>query len=188
MKKTAGRRKEWFDNDSFWRETFTYLFPEHRFASAMETVDKALKLAKVQGKSVLDLCCGPGRCSIALCHRGFSVTGVDRTKFLLDNARRRAKDARAVIEWIQKDMRDFVRPAAYNLALSLFTSFGYFDDRGEDAAVMTNVFKSLRPGGAFLVDVVGKETLAKIFQRSSAETLADGAMLVEQRQIIDDWT
>jgi SAM-dependent methyltransferase len=70
----------------------------------------------------------------------------------------------------------------------MFSSFGYFDDRAEDAAVLRNIFESLRPGGVFLVDLIGKEILAKIFQRSSAETLPDGSLMVEQRKIVDGWT
>ena len=185
--KNHKQKKEWFDNEVFWRETFPFIFPEERFAAADETVEKALILANVQGKSALDLCCGPGRCSIALSKLGYSVTGVDRTKYLLDMARKKARNARIQIEWIHEDMRRFVRPDAYDLVLSMFTSFGYFENREEDKAVLSNVFRSLRPGGAFLLELMGKETLAKIFQPASAETLPDGSTFVEQRQIIDDW-
>ena len=186
--KTQKRVKEWFDNEALWRETYLHVFPESRMAIAPETVDKVLKLTGVQGKSALDLCCGTGRCSLALANLGFSVTGVDRTKFFLDKARAKARAAHLKIEWIRKDMRDFVRPDSFDLALSMFTSFGYFDNRGEDAMVIANVFKSLRRGSAFVMDVMGKEITAKVFRDSSIETLPDGATLVEKRRVIDDWT
>jgi SAM-dependent methyltransferase len=186
--KNHKRKSEWFDNEELWRETFPFMFPEERIASADATVKKALSLCKVKGKSALDLCCGPGRCSVALSRRGFSVTGVDRTKYLLDKARARARAAKVRIEWIDADMRDFVRAESYDLALSMFTSFGYFEDREEDNRVLSNVFRSLRPQGVFLIEMMGKENLAKIFQPVSAETLPDGSMMVEQRQIIDDWS
>jgi 2-polyprenyl-3-methyl-5-hydroxy-6-metoxy-1,4-benzoquinol methylase len=186
--KRQKREKEWFDDDDFWRETFSYVFAEKRQALASEVVDKALTLTKLEGKSALDLGCGIGSFSIALAERGFSVTGVDRTKYLLDKARAKARSMDITVEWVQKDMRDFVRPEAYDFVLSMFSSFGYFDDRAEDAAVLRNIFESLRPGGVFLIDVLGKEILAKVFQTSSAQTLPDGSMLVEQRKILDGWT
>jgi SAM-dependent methyltransferase len=186
--KSQKRSKEWFDNEQLWRETFPFLFPKERIASSDDTIKKALSLAKVKGKSALDLCCGPGRCSIALSRRGFSVTGVDRTKYLLDKARARARATKVHIEWISADMRDFVRPESYDLALSMFTSFGYFEDRSEDEKVLSNVFKSLRPGGVFLLEMVGMETLAKNYRPSIVDTLPDGSMLVDQHQIIDDWS
>jgi 2-polyprenyl-3-methyl-5-hydroxy-6-metoxy-1,4-benzoquinol methylase len=186
MKKHV-RKKQWFDQDTFWRKTFPFMFPEKRFAVAAETIVKILKLTKVRGKTALDLCCGPGRCSIALAKRGFSVTGVDRTKYLLDEARTRARAAGVNVEWIQQDMRDFVRPNAYHLVLSMFTSFGYFENREEDSVVLANVYKCLRPGGAFFIDLMGKEILARSFVPASAQTLPNGSTLLEQRSIVSDW-
>jgi SAM-dependent methyltransferase len=182
------RKSEWFDSEEIWRETFPFMFPADRIASADDTVKKALSLAKVKGKSFLDLCCGPGRCSIALSRRGFSVTGVDRTRYLLNKARTRARAAAVHIEWIRADMRDFIRPESYDLALSMYTSFGYFENRSEDETVLSNVFKSLRPGGVFLLEMMGMETLAKNYRPSFVDRLPDGSMLVDEHQIIDDWS
>jgi 2-polyprenyl-3-methyl-5-hydroxy-6-metoxy-1,4-benzoquinol methylase len=187
MKKRK-RSKEWFDDDAFWRATFPFIFSEKRLALADEMIGKALKLTGLEGKSALDLCCGPGRFSLALARRGFSVTGVDRTKYLLDRARAGARAARVQVEWVRKDMRDFVRREAYDFVLSMFSSFGYFEVREEDAIVLGNIFESLRPGGALLIDFFGKETLAKAFQNALAETLPDGTMLVQQPRVVDGWS
>jgi SAM-dependent methyltransferase len=113
---------------------------------------------------------------------------VDRTKYLLDKARAKAIDAGAKIEWVQKDMRDFVRADSFALVLSMFTSFGYFDDKREDMIVLENMFASLLPGGACLIEVLGKEYLAKIFQSTTSTLLSDGAMVVQRHEIFDDWT
>ena len=184
----AKRKKEWFDNDSFWRELYPFMFSKERIAAADEQVGKALALAKPTGKSALDLCCGPGRCSIALAKRGFSVTGIDRTKFLLDKARAEAKAANVRIDWVQKDMRDFVRANSFDLALSMFTSFGYFDDKQEDLLVLKNILASLKPGGVCLIELLGKEFLAKVFQPTISNLLPDGTVMVQRHEIFDDWT
>ena len=186
--KTAKRKKEWFDDDSFWRELYPFMFPEKRVADADEQVAKALALTKPPGKSVLDLCCGPGRCSIALAKKGFRVTGVDKTTYLLNKARAKAKAARVNIEWVREDMRDFVRPVSFALVLSMFTSFGYFDDRQDDMTVLQNMFTSLQPGGACLIEVLGKERLAKILQPTISTVLPGGTLMVERHEIFDDWT
>lgn len=184
----ARRKKEWFDDDALWRDLYPFMFPDERFAHADHEVEKVLGLAKPAGKSVLDLCCGPGRCSIALAQRGFGVTGVDRTKYLLDKARAKGRAAKAKIEWVEMDMRDFVRPDAFGLVLSMFTSFGYFDRKEEDTAVLENMLASLRPGGSFLIDVVGKEPLARVLQPTVSRTLPDGTTLVQRNEVIDNWT
>jgi SAM-dependent methyltransferase len=199
---TTRRKKEWFDDEAFWRETYPFMFPKERLEAGGEDVRKVLALTKPRGKAALDLCCGPGRCSVALARAGFKVTGVDRTKFLLDKARARARaaggraagaraagtKARAKIEWVQSDMRDFVRPEAFDLVISMFTSFGYFDAKHEDTQVLRNILTSLKPGGACLIQLMGKERLAKIFLPTTSDTLPDGRMLIQRHEIFDDWT
>lgn len=118
------REKEWFDDESFWETMFPYMFPERRFANTPAQVDGLLALTGFGGGDVLDLCCGPGRFSLELAKRGCRVTGVDLTPFLLDKARRAGEEAGLNVEWQRGDMRDFVRPDAFDLALSMFTSFG----------------------------------------------------------------
>src|SRR5277367_853207 len=188
MMKIRRRKKEWFEDEAFWRELYPFMFSERRIAEADRQMEKVLALTEPAGKAVLDLCCGPGRCSIALAKRGFRVTGVDRTVYLLNKARAKARAAGVNVEWVREDMRDFVRPDSFALVISMFTSFGYFDDKQEDVTVLRNMFASLQPGGACLIEVLGKERLAKVLQATTSSNLPDGTVLVERHEILDDWT
>jgi SAM-dependent methyltransferase len=185
---SRGRRKEWFDDETFWRDLYPFIFPEERFAKAPEQVEKVLALTEPTGKAALDLCCGPGRCAIPLAEAGFEVTGVDRTGFLLEKARGHARRAGVKVEWVEADMRDFVRPEAFDLAISMFTSFGYFDDKREDLEVLGNILASLKPGGVCLIEAQGKERLARIFQPTTSAALPDGTKVVQRHEVFDDWT
>ena len=93
---------------------------------------------------MLDLACGPGRHAVALARRGFRVTGVDRTRSYLDAARRRAAEQHLELEFIQEDMRQFERPGYFDVVLSLFSSFGYFDEPQEDRRVLAHLYVSAR--------------------------------------------
>jgi SAM-dependent methyltransferase len=179
---------EWFEDESFWITMYPVLFTDERFEAAEEEIEKILALIDFQGSSVLDLCCGPGRHSLALAKRGFSVTGVDRTSFLLEKARERAKASKLDVELLQEDMRDYVNPDAYDLVLSMFTSFGYFDEKEDDITVLHNIYQSLKTGGILLIDVMGKERLARIFQPTVSEVTPDGTVFVQRREIFDEWT
>src|SRR5262245_31386656 len=181
-------RKEWFDDDSFWIDQYPSMFSDQRFTEAADQVERLVQLVHPQGLEVLDLGCGPGRLAIPLARKGFRVTGVDRTAFLLEKARMRAEAAQVTIDWVQQDMRDFVRPAAFDLTISMFTSFGYFADRRDDLTVLRNILRSLKPDGACVIDVLGKERAARMLQPATAETLPDGAILVKRCQVLDDWT
>jgi SAM-dependent methyltransferase len=179
---------EWFENESFWEELYPFMFPPERFEAAAEQVVQALDLAPPPGRAVLDLCCGPGRHSVALARQGFVVTGVDRSSFLLAKARALAAEAAVRVEWAEQDMRAFHRPNSFDLILSMFTSFGYFSDPAEDVAVLRRCLSNLRPGGALVLDVLGKERLAQVFQPTVSVALPDGALLVQRHEIRADWT
>ena len=179
---------EWFEDENFWRDFYPAMFPPDRFAAADQQVQQVLDLTHCTGGRVLDLCCGPGRHSVGFAKRGFQVTGVDRSKFLLEQARQRAADAAVDVEWIEEDMRRFERPAAFDLACSLFTSFGYFADESENMRVLRNVARSLVPGGAFVIDVLGKERLARIWLNAICNKLEDGSLLIQRPEIRADWT
>ncbi len=85
-------------------------------------------------------------------------------------------------------MRHFLRPESFELILSMFTSFGYFDAQEDDQKVLSNVFQSLKPRGLFILDVAGKEILAKIYQPIHSKDLPDGSLLVERHEIVEDWS
>jgi SAM-dependent methyltransferase len=178
----------WFESEALWAKFFPFMFADAHFTAAVENVPKIVALTGVAGGSVLDLACGPGRYVIPFAQAGFRVTGVDRTRFLLDKARQRATEAGVDVEWVEADMRDFVRPSTFDLALNVYTSFGYFDDPAENRRVLENIFASLKPGGTFLFEHIGKELLAGKFQPSQVDTLPDGTVMVQRRWIIDDWS
>jgi SAM-dependent methyltransferase len=184
----VARPADWFEDESFWELAFPYMFPDKSFAAAEEQVGYFSELTGSPFSRVLDLCCGPGRHSIPLARQGAGVTGVDRSSFLLKKARARAESENLKIEWIQEDMRTFVRPGQFDLAISLFTSFGYFEKEEDNLSVLRSIHSSLVPGGWFIVDILGKEILARRFAPSAVEELTDGTTMIERREIIADWS
>jgi SAM-dependent methyltransferase len=177
----------WHEQDNFW-ETVP-LFEQQRLETAPHEVDALLLLLCIEpGAAVLDLCCGVGRHSMELARRGYRVTGVDRTAAYLNTARERAAAEALPVEWVQADMREFVRPGAFDAAINLFTSFGYFEDPDEDRRVVDNLFRSLRPGGALVMEMMGREVLARIFVPRDWQELADGTLFLQERAVKRDWT
>ena len=171
----------------FWDLTYPFLFPDSRMERAEEQADGILELTGISSGSLLDLCCGPGRFSMAMARRGFSVTGVDRTTALIETATRTASVEGLEIEWVLSDMRDFSRPSSYDLALSMFTSFGYFEKHEDNMKVLRNIHMSLKPGGRLLLEVMGKEVLASVFSPVSTTELEDGSLLIQKHSIEHGW-
>jgi len=177
---------EWFEREDFWQDFYPYMFSAERFASASDEVGRIMALTQCHQGSVLDLCCGPGRHAVEFARRGFQVTGVDRSPFLLARAREHALATGAAVEWVMEDMRSFVRPAGFNLACSLFTSFGYFEDEKDDLKVLQNLNQSLDSAGVLVIETLGKERLARVWQSALCTQLADGSLLVQRPQLRND--
>ncbi len=177
----------WHEQDGFW-ETMP-MFSEQLWERAPDEVDAVISLLGIEsGAAVLDLPCGVGRHSLELARRGFRVTGVDRTAAYLQTAREKAITEGLELELIQADMREFVRPEAFDAAINLFTSFGYFEDPADDRRVAENLFRSLRPGGALVIELMGKEVLARIFLPRDWQELPDGSLFLQERGVSHDWT
>lgn len=181
--------KTWHEDDEFWRTMAPYLFDRRRWENASGEIEGILELTEVPPKALaLDLCCGPGRHSLEMARRGFRVTGVDRNSDYLDQARSQAEKEALEIEFVQEDMRRFRRSSAFHLALSLYTSFGYFRDPQEDVKVIENLWASLKPGGKLVMEMMGREVLTRVFRERDWQPVEDGGFFLEERKPSPDWT
>lgn len=180
------KAKDWHEQDLFWKMIAPYMFPQKRWENTPKEVDNIASLLELKsGDCLLDLCCGPGRHSLEFARRGFRVTGVDRTSLYIRQARKKVKELKA--EFIVGDMRKFCRPKAFDAVLNMFTAFGYFKSQADDYRVAKNVYKSLKPGGKFMLELMAKEILARIFQERGWHKEKDGTIFLEERKISDNW-
>jgi SAM-dependent methyltransferase len=179
---------EWFENESHWQTLYNLIFDTERFESAKEEVTQALQLVQLSPPaSVLDLACGPGRHATVLAQRGFEVTAVDRSPYLLHKARAHMVSSDTHFELVQMDMRDFCQTARYDLILNLYNSFGYFQTRGEDLAVLRNVCDSLNVRGQFILETVSRSRLESNC-RTRWEELSDGTLSIQHVKPLSDWS
>jgi SAM-dependent methyltransferase len=177
----------WHERDKFWESV--PMFNEHHLEIAVDEVENLISLTGVEeGADILDMPCGIGRHSLELARRGFRVTGVDRTDAYLQVARERAATDALEVEWIQADMREFARRQVFDAAINLYTSFGYFEDPAQDQMVLGNFYLSLKPGGTLVMDMMGKEVLARIFQPRDWRELPDGSYYLQERTVARDWS
>lgn len=179
---------EWHEQDSFWETMAPKMFSQERWDSASAEVGNIISLLELDKDArILDLCCGPGRHSLELARRGFQVTAVDRTLKYIEEARKKSKVEGLDVEFVQEDMRNYVRPNTFNVIVNLYTSFGYFDNQEEDEQTLRNVFSSLNEHGKFLIDIMGKEVLARIFRDKHWYEI-DGAVFLDESKITNGWS
>jgi SAM-dependent methyltransferase len=180
--------KSWYEDDGFWKKVSPILFGEKCWKSTAPQIDQVTHLLGLKPPlEILDLCCGLGRHSLELARRGFTVTGVDRTAVYLEKARQQAESEKLPIAFVQEDMRKFCRPDAFDIVLNFYTSFGYFENPAEDRRVLVNMEQSLRKDGRLVMEMMGKEILARIFRERDWHE-EDGVIWLEERKVSKDWT
>lgn len=128
-------------------------------------------------RRVLDLPCGQGRHSIELARRGYEVTGVDLSPFMLDVARARAAAAGVQLRWLEGDMRRPPGGESFDVIINLFTSFGYFADPADDQLVLTAGMARLTAGGRYLLEVINGARIMNDFQSREWFTIGRAAVM-----------
>src|SRR6266849_8909573 len=131
---------------------------------------------------ILDLPCGQGRHAIELARRGYDITGVDLSPFLLKVAEERARADGIRLHWLEGDMRHPIAGERFDVVLNLFTSLGYFADEADDRKVVDAAAAMLVPGGRFLLEVINGERLMARFQEREWFTVGQAAV-VERRSL-----
>lgn len=174
---------DWFEDETFWIQYAPIMFDSSRWAEAPTVAEGVLKLTgdgrNPQDLKILDAGCGLGRISVELAICGAQVTGVDLIQPFLDAAKESALAENVSVEWVQADLRSFSRPAAFDVAINVYTSFGYCQTIEEDAEILRNIVQSLKPGGYFMLEMVGREiavrdfTAGEWFERAGYTVLTD---------------
>ncbi len=142
-------KKEWF-GEWFGSPYYFKLYKDRDTEEASFFLDNLLTALKPDDDCrIMDLACGKGRHALYLNDKGYDVTGLDLQE---ENITYASQFANEHLRFYQHDMREVFRQEAFDLVLNLFTSFGYFDSRGEHQQTVTAVAQSLRPGGRFVLD------------------------------------
>lgn len=161
-------------NNEWWKEVFderyltTYcdIIPPERTEQEISFLLAHLNLK--EGAKILDVACGHGRHAIELARHGYAVTGLDFSQHFIDLARHSAHDTD--IQFIHGDMREMPFVEAFDAAVNMFTSFGYFENEDDHALALRNISRALKPGGIFLIDL---NNTVNLLRRMSREGVVD---------------
>ena len=184
---------EWWE--TFFAGHWLDLQREVRAGRAPAEVDFLERVLDLKpGSRVLDVPCGNGRLAIPLAQRGCSVTGVDITTALLQDARSASEEANLDLELVETDMRDLPWSDRFDAAFCFWGSFGYFDDSG-NRRFLEAVHRALKADGRFALDIpnVAETLLPKFAPRSwskAGETfvLEERNYRHEEARIDCEWT
>jgi len=142
--------KSWFDSPYY------HLLYNHRdYSEAQQFIATLFEfLSLPKHTEVLDLACGKGRHAMQIHTLGYDVVGVDLSPQSIESANSMAESG---LSFKTGDMRELPFNSEFDLIVNLFTSFGYFQQEGENIKVIESIAKTLRPKGRLVLDYLNVE-------------------------------
>jgi D-alanine-D-alanine ligase len=187
--------RTWNGISDWWRTLFNaaYLKTDgdvvENSDNTQREVDLVVRAAALEPNDrILDLCCGQGRHSLELARRGFrEVTGIDRSRYLIRLARKRAAAEKLSATFQEGDARMFRRrDKPFHCIMLMGNSFGYFEHRRDDEAVLEAVARALMPGGVVFLDVVDGDWMRAGFEPRSWEWIDQNHFVCRERALAKD--
>jgi D-alanine-D-alanine ligase len=181
----------------WWRELFDSLYLRtdgdvvENDINTIAEVDLLVQSTGIgPGDRLLDLCCGQGRHAIELARRGFKhITGMDRSRYLVRLARRRAKKLGLEIAFREGDARKLRVPdSSLDCVFVMGNSFGYFDVEDGDVKVLASIKGALRSGAMLALDVTDGEWMQRHFEPRSWEWIDQNFFVCRERSLTADGT
>lgn len=130
---------------------------------------------------MLDCPCGQGRHAHLLAEAGFDVDALDYSEELLAIARKRGEGR--TLRYTRGDMRKL--PARwtgrFDAVVNLFTSFGFFLDPADDARVIREFARVLKPGAVLVWHGGSRDGVMARFLERDWWVSDDGTMIGHER-------
>ena len=152
--------------------------------------------------NVLDLCCGTGRHSIILSHNyGYNVTGIDKSKEMINIAQEKKKSLmrnsviinksrtlyepsyKPTVKFLVDDIINFNLKTKFDLAICLFESFGYITKEKDIKKALKNINAHLKPEGLFILSFINGEKTFKDSIPIIKRTIKSGNNYIERNSI-----
>lgn len=181
MQRRRGRPAEWWESyfDSHYLLEYEPIFTLENDRREVSRLIDVLGLSA--GSRILDVPCGQGRHAHLLAEAGYNVDGLDYSEHLLRIARRRGTGPG--LRYTQGDMRKL--PARwrgrFDAIVNLFTSFGFFADPSDDAKVIAQFARVLKPGGVLVWHGGSRDGVMSRFLARDWWQTSDGTMVAHER-------
>lgn len=179
----------------WWKTLFNSLYLKtdgdvvENIANTKVDIDLLIEATGIRtDQSILDVCCGQGRHSLELARRGYTqVQGVDRSRYLIRLARKRAKDEGLMVQFSEGDARKLkVLPQSMDCIFLMGNSFGYFEQEEDDEAVLISVKNALRSHGKLVLDIVDGNWMSQNFEPRSWEWIDQHHFVNRERLLAED--
>lgn len=161
-------QRKWFQ---YWFNSPFYhiLYSQRNDEEAEYLIDNLSAYLKPSADSkMLDIACGRGRHSIYLNKKGYDVTGIDLSE---QSIRYAQQFEQKNLHFFVHDMRKLAFINYFDIALNLFTSFGYFETEKDHVNALKSFRKGLKADGTLVIDYFNTQKIVKNLTNQEIKTM-----------------
>lgn len=162
--------QHWFQN---WFNSPFYhiLYQQRNIEEAERFINNLIGYLNLTPNArLLDIACGRGRHAVYLNKRGFEVTGIDLSIANIAFARQFENEK---LHFFVHDMRRLFYNNYFDVAINLFTSFGYFEEEEEHLKALLSFHAAIKPGGLLVLDYFNSNKVIKNILHTDTKTIGD---------------
>jgi D-alanine-D-alanine ligase len=152
----------------------------------IDLVENIIQVKK--DEAILDLCCGQGRHTMELAHRGYTnLHGMDRSHYLISRAKATCKKNKLTISFKEGDARKLpYQDNQFAVVMVLGNSFGYFETKKDDEVVLGEISRILKPEGKLIIDLTDGDYVRTNYEPRSWEWIDKNYFVCRERSLSAD--
>ncbi|OQY11696.1 MAG: hypothetical protein B6I30_06275 [Desulfobacteraceae bacterium 4572_187] len=144
--------------DSVYADAYDLFYENKDYEAECDMIEEMFRRHASGGVStILDLGCGTGNHAIPLAHRGYRVTGVDRSSEMLKHAKAKAQTQhtapKKAPQFLKGDVRCLELDQSFDTVIMMFAVLGYQLTNHALSSTLWTIRQHLKPGGLFIFDV-----------------------------------
>ena len=133
-------------------------------------------------RKLLDIGCGPGIYAERFAQMGYQVTGIDFSKRSINYAIESAEKRNLDIQYLYQNYLTMDLNRNYDFSTMIYCDYGALST-ADRQTVMTSVYRHLKPGGRFLLDVFSMAKYNDFEEKQTWEICQDGGFWRKENYI-----
>ena len=171
--------KKVFDKDyAYFYDIFYRRKNYKKECEFLETIFK--KFSKNKPRQILDIACGTGGHANILAKKGYSLTGIDASKYMLERARNKAKKQFLNIRYYQMRMENFNFTKKFDTIISMFSTIDYLTDCSVLEKFLKNVCKYLKRDALFIFDFWNGQATLRRYSPYKKKVIHQGNFIIKR--------
>lgn len=136
-----------------YADYYDKIYKEKDYKKETEFLKKIIKkYSSLKVRDILSLGCGTASHDLILTKDNFKITGVDRSKKMIQIAKEKTKKENLDIEFKIADITNFKIEKKFDFAMAMFNIMGYMTENKAVEKMLRNVRRALKKNALFVFD------------------------------------